>query len=150
MPVPRSLVRRGKFDALEFLAVLSVHIPKTYESITRYYGRYSCRRRGERAKLSPPPPDEPESDYRREFLRSSWAACIKRIYEIDPLECPKCETQMRIIAFIQDAHSIKDIMKSQGIPDFQAPPRIPTFIDTSHSIDEFPEYEAFDPAPDDF
>jgi len=31
---------------------------------------------------------------------------------------------MRIIAFIQDEHSIKDIMKAQGIPDFQAPPPI--------------------------
>jgi hypothetical protein len=148
MPVPRSLVRRRKFDALEFLAALSVHIPKTYESITRYYGRYSCRRRGERAKLSPPPPEEQESDYRREFRKSSWAACIKRVYEIDPLECPKCKAQMRIIAFIQDAHSIKDIMKSQGIPDFfirrslgvvgQAPPPIPTFIDTALAIDELP------------
>jgi hypothetical protein len=27
---------------------------------------------------------------------------------------------MRIIAFIQDEHSIKDIMKSQGITDFSA------------------------------
>jgi hypothetical protein len=107
-----------EFDALEFLAALSAHIPKTYESLTRYYTRYSCRRRGERAKLSPPPTEEPESDYRQEFRKSSWAACIKRIYEIDPLECPKCKAQMRIIAFIQDAHSIKDIMKAQGIPDF--------------------------------
>jgi uncharacterized membrane protein len=80
-----------EFDALEFLAALSVHIPKTYESITRYYGRYSCRRRGERAKLSPPPEEETESHYRREFPKSGWAACIKRIYEIDPLECPKCK-----------------------------------------------------------
>jgi hypothetical protein len=38
---------------------------------------------------------------------------------------------MRILAFIQDEHSIKDIMKAQGIPDFQAPPPIPSFIDTS-------------------
>jgi hypothetical protein len=34
-----------------------------------------------------------ESDYRREFTQSSWAACVKRIYEIDPLECPKCKAQ---------------------------------------------------------
>ncbi len=138
-----------EFDALEFLAALSVHIPKTYESITRYYGRYSCRRRGERAKLSPPPPEEQESDYRREFRKSSWAACIKRVYEIDPLECPKCKAQMRIIAFIQDEHSIKDIMKAQGIPGFQAPPPIPTFIDTALAIDEIPSYDSFEPSPDD-
>ena len=57
---------------------------------------------------------------------------------------------MRIIAFIQDEHSIKDIMKAQGIPDFQAPPPIPAFIDTALAIDELPEYDAFEPAPDDF
>ena len=115
-----------EFDALEFLAALSCHVPKTYKSITRYYGRYSCRRRGERAKIAPLP-EEQESDYRREFRRSSRAACIKRIYEIDPLECPKCRAQMRII---QDTHSIKDIMKAQGIADFRAPPPIPKFIET--------------------
>ena len=139
-----------EFNALEFLAQLSCHVPKTYESITRYYGRYSSRRRGERAKLSPPPAEEHQSDYSREFRRSSWAARIKRIYEIDPLECPKYKAQMRIIAFMQDAHSIKDIIKAQGIPDFQAPPPIPTFIDTAHAIDELPSYYSFEPAPDDF
>ena len=51
---------------------------------------------------------------------------------------------------IQDAHSIKDIMKAQGIPDFQAPPRIPTFIDTEQAIDEIPSYDSFEPSPDDF
>jgi hypothetical protein len=49
---------------------------------------------------------------------SSWSACIKRNYEVDPLECPRRKAQMRIIAFIQDEHSIQDIMKAQGIPDF--------------------------------
>jgi hypothetical protein len=150
-----------EFDALEFLALLSAQVPKPYESLTRYYGRYSCRRRGERAKkLSPPLAEEKEqeSHYRQdfgelsrvEFRKSSWAACIKRIYEINPLECPKCKAQMRIIAFIQDERSIKDIMKSQGIPDFQAPPPIPKFIDTQEALDELPCYDSFEPAPDDF
>jgi hypothetical protein len=57
---------------------------------------------------------------------------------------------MRIIAFIQDAHSIKDIMKAQGIPDFQAPPPIPKFIDTAEAIDELHAYDSLDQAPDDF
>jgi hypothetical protein len=97
-----------------------------------------------------PPEVEAESDYRREFRRSSWAACIKRIYEIDPLECPRCKAQMRIIAFIQDEHSIKDIMKAQGIPDFQAPPPLLKFIDTTEAIDELPSYDSSEPSQDDF
>ncbi len=148
-----------EFDVLEFLALLSCQVPTPYESLTRYFGRYSCRRRGERAKLSPPLPEEQDSDYRQEFRKSSWAACIKRVYEIDPLECPpsaraqvegKCKAQMRIIAFIQDEHSIKDIMRAQGIPDFQAPPPLPKFIDTREALDELPSYDSFEPAPDDF
>ena len=62
----------------------------------------------------------------------------------------KCKSQMRIIAFIQDAHSIKDIMKSQGIADFRAPPPIPKFIDTTEALDDLPSYDSFEPAPDDF
>jgi hypothetical protein len=56
----------------------------------------------------------------------------------------------RIIAFIQDEHSIKDTMKSQGIADFRAPPPIPKFIDTSEAIDELHSYDSFEPSPDDF
>jgi len=35
-----------EFDALEFLALLSSQVPRPYESLTRYYGFYSCRVRG--------------------------------------------------------------------------------------------------------
>lgn len=57
---------------------------------------------------------------------------------------------MRIIAFFQDTHSIKDIMKSKCAPDFQAHPPIPKSIATDHAIDELPEYYAFERAPHDF
>lgn len=50
------------------------------------------------------------------------AACLKRLYEIAPLERPTCKAQMRIIASIQDASSIRDIMNAQGIADLGAPP----------------------------
>ncbi|MFN4896443.1 MAG: hypothetical protein ACK5GN_08205 [Pseudomonadota bacterium] len=57
---------------------------------------------------------------------------------------------MRIIAFIQDALPIKDIMNAQGIPDFQAPPPIPKFVDAAEAIDELPLYDSFEPSPEDF
>jgi hypothetical protein len=57
---------------------------------------------------------------------------------------------MRIIAFIEEEHSIKDIMKSDGIPDLQAPPPIPKCINTAEAIDELPLYNSFEPSPDDF
>ena len=118
-----------EFDALEFLALLSSHIPNRGESLTRYYGRYSCRSRGERRKQAAVPAEQMvESGSKpaeRKKPSSSWAACIRRIYEINPLQCPKCGSEMRIIAFLTDQHTISDIMESLGIPKAHAPPPIP-------------------------
>jgi hypothetical protein len=33
--------------------------------------------------------------------RRRWASLIKRVYEVDPLRCPKCGGEMRVIAFIE-------------------------------------------------
>lgn len=52
---------------------------------------------------------------------------------------------MHIVAFIQDAHAILEIIKAQGIADFRAPPPIPNFIDTSYASDELPSYYSFEP-----
>ena len=68
---------------------------------------------------------------------------MKRIYEIDPLECPKCKSQMRIIAFIRDNKEIEKIMDSMGIPKAQAPPPIPKYVEPE-SFDVGPEYSTDD------
>ena len=40
-------------------------------------------------------------------LRRSWAQLIKRIYEVDPLVCPTCGSEMKVIAFIIE-HDVVD------------------------------------------
>ena len=35
---------------------------------------------------------------------------IRKVYEVDPLLCPKCGGQMRIIAFIEDQKVIDRII----------------------------------------
>ncbi len=99
------------FDPLDFLAELTQHIPDKGEHLVRYYGWYSYRRRGIRAKEASS--DEPRID--RRLIRearaaanrpsssdaSSWAALLKRVFEVDPLECPKCGSRMKVIAFIE-------------------------------------------------
>ena len=71
--------------------------------------------------------------------------------DFDSIDRGAAEKRFSSAEFIhQDAHSIKDIMKAQGIPDFQAPPPIPKFIDTLEAIDDLPSYDSFEPAPDDF
>jgi hypothetical protein len=41
-------------------------------------------------------------------------------------------------------------MKAQGLPDFQAPPLMPKFIDAQEAIEELPSYDSFEPPPDKF
>jgi len=31
-----------------------------------------------------------------------WAEMIRKVYEIDPMACPKCGGQMKVVAFITD------------------------------------------------
>ena len=101
--------------------------------------------------------------FRRKGVRCSSDRCgLSRgdTPTFDMREYPTGKAQMRIIGFIQDAHchlatakrrrAIKDIMTTQGIPDFQGPPPIPKFIDTSHAIDELPSYDSFEPSHDEF
>jgi hypothetical protein len=33
--------------------------------------------------------------------KQAWARLIKKIYEIDPLVCPKCGSEMKIVVFFQ-------------------------------------------------
>jgi hypothetical protein len=40
-------------------------------------------------------------------LRRNWAQLIKRIYEVDPLVCPSCGSEMKVVAFIID-HAVVD------------------------------------------
>ena len=40
-----------------------------------------------------------------------WAEMIKKVYEIDPLICPKCGQTMRTVSFIEDYKVIDKIIK---------------------------------------
>lgn len=44
-------------------------------------------------------------------LRRRWAEMIKRVFEVDPLVCPRCHGEMRIVAFIIDPTVIDRILR---------------------------------------
>jgi len=44
------------------------------------------------------------------------------VYEIDPLQCPKCGGSMKIKAFITDPEQVQRICKNLGVQDWRAPP----------------------------
>ena len=80
------------FDALEWLAAMCSHVPNKGEQMVRYYGYYSNVARGKRKKAEEdeliPSILEPEGSSRE--YRKNWARLIQKIYEVDPLTCPKC------------------------------------------------------------
>jgi hypothetical protein len=49
---------------------------------------------------------------------------IKRVYEIDPLACPKCGGQMAVVAFIEPPQGsvIEKILRHCGLWDERPPP----------------------------
>lgn len=84
--------------------------------MVRYYGYYSNVARGKRkkAKQDDVIPQILESKGSKEFRRN-WARLIQKIYEVDPLICPKCQGKMRVIAVIEDEDIIKTILSHLGL-----------------------------------
>ena len=106
-------------DALEFLAKLTSHIPNKGQVLQRYYGWYSSRQRGKRREADERNNDyeeaplvtvEPEPEVVREAKRR-WANLLRRIFEVDPLACPRCCEEMRIVAFITEPKTIDRILE---------------------------------------
>jgi hypothetical protein len=105
------------FPALEWLAAMCSHIPNRGEQMVRYYGYYSNVSRGKRQKEdiddAIPCILEPQGNVKA--FRKSWARLIQKIYEVDPLICPKCQGSMRISSSIEDPSVIRDILNHLGL-----------------------------------
>ncbi len=103
-------------DAIEFLARLTSHIPDKGQVLQRYYGFYSSRQRGTRRKAPEGNEDqpleivEPEPEALRKAKRR-WAELLRRIFEVDPLKCPRCAETMRIVSFITEPKVIDRILE---------------------------------------
>ena len=121
------------FPALDFLAALCTHIPDTGQQLVRYYGAFSHVRRaqaGARVSDSPavPPPGNEDGGRADEFtrqVRSSWARLIKKVYEADPLVCPRCSGRLKIISLIGDGPVIEKILRHLKLWDRQERPPPP-------------------------
>lgn len=112
----------AEFDPLEFLAAVSAQIPNKWEQLTRHYGYYSTRARGERKKKQIVLEHIDTQQVDKKKASSLWASLIKRVYEVNPLLCPRCGEQMKIVAFILDTVELRKIEQHLGIPKYRAPP----------------------------
>jgi hypothetical protein len=128
------------FDALEWLAAMCSHVPNKGEQMVRYYGYYSNVARGKRKKADADDkiPCILEPELTDKVFRRNWARLIQKIYEVDPLLCPKCSSEMRVIAFIEDPDVIKKILKHLDLWVIKRKPRP---VANAPPIDAFPAYD---------
>ena len=54
-------------------------------------------------------------------VRRTWARLIRKVYEVDPLLCPRCCGTKRIIAFIEQLEAIEKILTRFGLWPTRAP-----------------------------
>jgi hypothetical protein len=113
--------------------------------MVRYYGRYYNASRGKRRKQtlpghlnievdSPLQPDSPARHYARQ-RRPNWARLLKKVYEVDPLTCPRCGNPMEIIAFIEEWAVIRKIR--QHLQLWERPQRSPPLRLLPHKLEAF-------------
>jgi hypothetical protein len=126
----------------QWLELLCRHIPDRFEHLVRYVGWYSSRVRGERARKAVPQaavqaPENGQAVAAR--ARSAWARLIHKVYEVDPLECPKCGAPMQVIALIDDAEVIRRILEHLGCwaprevqRNPRAPPKPPPVLELTY------------------
>lgn len=120
---------------LEFLAEFTQHIPAKGSHLIRYYGWYSNKARGMRNKAEAEASAEPSRQgdacaAAPTRCSQSWAMLIKRVYELDPLSCPHCGSEMKVVAFIDPPQRevIEKILRHCGLWQGSAP-RAPPDVD---------------------
>jgi hypothetical protein len=88
----------------------------------RSYGSYANRARREyraaEEELDGGGPGGPkldaDADAESEFAterRRSWARLLRKVLEVDPLLCPKCQVEMKIVSAITDPGVIDAILR---------------------------------------
>ncbi len=135
------------FSAADFIAAITQHIPDKGFQMVRYYGWYSNRARGERAKQAAERAEVENpcnlqvidvSDYEPRRLPSKkWRELIKKVWEIDPMNCPRCGHEMKMIALIDENEVIEKILRHLGLWVEQSiPARAPPLPATAEYIHE--------------
>ena len=112
--------------------------------MVRYYGFYSNASRGKRKKLSPQTESSqvqslpPASS---KLYRKRWSQLIRKVYEANPLLCPRCNHSMRIIAFILDPRVIVRILAHMGLTLTSGP---------SPPLAKMPPHWTYEPIPENY
>jgi hypothetical protein len=115
-------------DYLEFIARVTSHIPDKGQVMVQYFGLYANAHRGKvkKASQSPTALRIVEEELRR-LPSKGWAALIRKphiglrsaamirkVYEVDPMVCPKCGGRMKVVAFITEVALMEAMRTSKA------------------------------------
>ena len=87
--------------------------PRAQKHLVRFYGVYANRLRAtyrQEDTALPGADVDPNEATSRRTLTKRWAELLYRIFEVDPLECPRCGAATKILTFIIDPKVIRQIL----------------------------------------
>jgi hypothetical protein len=136
-PDPRTGATRLVLTRLDFIHAVCQQIPDRGQHQVRYYGAYANRLRARlreafeaRGEDVPRPSSEetgaaPEwkpspADEAAATTRASWARLMRRVFEVDPLLCPRCGHRLGIVAWITEPQVVARILKHRAEKDLRS------------------------------
>ncbi len=112
------------FSPADFIAAVTQHIPDKNFQLVRYYGWYSNKMRGQREKRVAQKGEgegstnveviDVSGQQPRRIPSKKWRELIKKVWEADPLLCPQCGGEMRIVGLINERGVIERILRHLG------------------------------------
>jgi hypothetical protein len=61
------------------------------------------------------PVAHPDMTNEQRSFRRSWAVLIQKVWEVDPLQCPKCGSGMKVLSIITDEIAKRKILQHLGL-----------------------------------
>ena len=103
-------------DYLELIARVTSHIPDKGQVMVRYYGLYANAHRGKVRKMSLVPVALRMIEEALPSIPSKgWAEMIRKVYEVDPIICPRCGGRMKVVAFLTEPAVVDRIIRHLGL-----------------------------------
>jgi ribosomal protein S27E len=116
-----------RMDYLEFIARVVSHIPDKGQVTVRYYGLYANAHLGKIKARHEAFPLRMVEEELRPVPAKGWAEMIRKVYEVDPMVCPQCGGQMKVVSFLTDWAVVDRIinhLKLTFLADRPPPPQI--------------------------
>ena len=137
-PGKEGLPHTLEWSPLQFMERFAAIIPPPRKHLTRYYGALGPRSRLRRALTAATKAqatcEELEAGFAVQWLLAAakgvaraarevaskasraWAACIRRIFEVDPVLCEGCGGEMKLVAVILRDSEIDRVLDHLGLP----------------------------------